>query len=111
VSEKGKQGRRHSKKESKFHRDREKDKMRYTMGLKDSSTETFIFMKNGNMIKVVINFNRKMCIVYSAQGRTLMKIENMSSISMLVFRNQLNKYIADGKRLRGFRPPPGIGYL
>jgi hypothetical protein len=97
VPEKGKRAWRDSEKESKLHRGREKDKMSNTMKVSDRPTETFIFLTDRNMVKVVMDFNRRMCTVYSDKGKVLLKMEKMTTIGMNVLKNRINRYIASKK--------------
>ena len=77
----------------------------------NNNIETLIFMQNREIVKVVMNFKEKTCIVYSSKEQILLRLEKMSTISMLMLRGQIIKYIADGKKLRGFTPYRGMGYL
>jgi len=61
-------------------------------------SETFIFMTDGKMIKVVMNFDKKICTVYSAKGRILLKLEKMTPIRMNELKMKINDYIKSRKK-------------
>lgn len=67
------------------------------MKVSDRPTETFIFMTHGNAVTVVMDFNRRMCTVYSEEDKILLKMEKMTTIGMNVLKNRINKYIASKK--------------
>ena len=71
--------------------------MSNTMKVSDRPTETFIFMTDGNMVKVVMDFNKRICTVYSDENRILLKMEKMTTIGMNVLKNRINRYIASKK--------------
>ena len=74
-------------------------------------TETFIFMVDGNTVKVVMDFSRRIYTVYSANGRILVKRENMIEWKMRILRNNIKNYI-DSKKGKSFRykGQPYTGY-
>ncbi len=74
------------------------------MSLNDGFSETYIFMLNGKMLKVILDFNKKTCTVYNDLEVALLKLEKMSIIRMNMLRGQICNYIAKGKKLRGFTP-------
>ena len=68
------------------------------MKVSDRPPETFIFMTHGNMVKVIMDFDRRMCTVYSDKGRVLLKLEKMSTIRMNELKNEINKYLESKKK-------------
>jgi hypothetical protein len=97
VSEEGEQERGYSEEEPQLREDREKGKMSDTMRVSDRQTETFIFMTHGNTVKVVMDFNRRVCTVYSDESRVLLKMENMTTMGMNVLKGRINSYLATKK--------------
>lgn len=77
----------------------------------NSNIETFIFLQNGNMLEVVIDFNKGTCVVYSSMGGILIKREKMSPLDMNMLKGRISNYIANGKRLRGYKRPPFGGLI
>jgi len=73
------------------------------MKVSDRPTETFIFMADGNTVKVVMDFDRKVCTVYSDRGRVLLKLEKMTSVRMAELRGKINKHINGKKGIHGYR--------
>lgn len=70
--------------------------------------ETFIFMTHGNIVKVVMDFDKKMCTVYSDKDRVLLKLEKMTLMRMNELKNEINKHIKNKKKLRGFNNGEGF---
>jgi len=72
--------------------------MSNTMKASISKVETFIFMTHGNMVEVIMDFDKRICTVYSAEGRVLLRIERMTLIRMNDLRNKINRYVASKKK-------------
>jgi len=67
------------------------------MNLNDGFSETYIFWIKHDIFKVVLNFNKKMCTVYSSNGRILMRKEKLTIIEMNKLRNKIRAYLDSDK--------------
>jgi len=84
------------------------------MGLNDGLLETFIFNVAYTdyacvTVKVVINFTKSMYTVYDSRGRILVRKEKVPQMELNILKKQINDFITDGGKLRGFTPPYGFG--
>jgi len=80
------------------------------MKVNSKQVETFIFMTHGNMVKVVMDFDRKMCTVYSDKNRILLKLEKVTPMRMNELKRKISKYI-EAKKKNSYNMYNGMGAI
>jgi len=65
------------------------------MSLNDGFSETFIFHIKYEVFRVVINFTKKMCTVYSSDNRIIMRRKNLSQLELQALRKKIVQYLKE----------------